>query len=304
MYKTDLTSRVLEIMSASGYVTVDCRGSRSSFDVICKKGGNIIIIKTLSNVEALSSECARELKSLSALLEAAPLVVGERMKNSGLSDDIVYDRHGVHVINPHTLEDLVNDDLPCVYSKRGNYCVKINPNSLAQARVNAGFTQNSLAKILGVTKQSVYRYENTGTVNIDIFEKLMGLFGSDIMQPALTLNFEQPQLGENTSSKATEFKRQIMEEFNAIGFHTTLTNAPFDIVAKNRERVFSVVSNDCRRLNEKLEILEEISDITGGYTLCVSRRRVRSNVFSISPKELSQIKTPFELFKFLSDNNK
>jgi predicted transcriptional regulator len=93
----------------------------------------------------------------------------------------------------------------------------------------------------------------------------------------------------------------VCREFENIGFRMSLTNAPFDMVASQSERVFSVVSNDWRRLSDKLDVLEHISGVVDGYTVCISERKVESPVSVMSPEELASVKNPKELFKLLSD---
>lgn len=301
MFKHGLVDSVVKLLSESGFRTVDCRGSRSSFDVLAKREDSLILVKTLANVEGLSREGVSELKAVAELLGGVPVVVGEKMKTSDLADDVVYDRYGVCVSNVKTFDSIVNGNAPTVHSKRGNYCVQLNSGMLAAARRDLGLTQEELAHNLGVTKQTVYRYESSGSVSLDVFERLIEVFGRDILAPNFKLDFERGRAETLMESHITSFKRLVKEEFESIGFHTDLTNAPFDMVASQRERVFSVVSNDWRRLEDKINVLEEISDITGGYTVCISERRVKSETSVLSPEDLSKIKSPRELFKLLSD---
>lgn len=288
-------------MLGSGFEVVDCRGQRSSFDVLAKRGETLLLVKVLANLEGLSRQAADELKRVSGILGGSPLVVAEHMKNSKLAEDVVYDRYGVYASNLSTFNKIANDAAPKVYSTRGNYCVRINGCMLADARGRRGLTQGSLAEKLGVSKQSVYRYERSGRMSLEVFERLAGLLETDLLEPEFHLSFDSQVQSTSDSGKLTRLKREACRSFRSIGFRTTLTNAPFDVVARTEESVFSVVSNDWRRLKAKLSVLDEVSGLIGGYTLCVSERRVKSETSVLTPEELSEIKSPRELFKILSN---
>jgi putative transcriptional regulator len=222
------------------------------------------------------------------------------MKSSELADGVVYDRYGVYVSNLETLGEIIHDTPPRVYSTRGNYCVHINGRLLSDARRKMGLTQESLAKMLGVSKQSVYRYESSGRVSLDVFERLANLFDEEFSEPEFRLDFEQSAQPSSRGRKVTTLKRRVCSEFRSMGFNTVLTTAPFDLIASKDERIFSVVSNDWRRLRYKMAVLEGISELVGGYSVCISERRVEGETSVLSPKELAEIKTPRELFKLLS----
>ena len=161
-------------------------------------------------------------------------------------------------------------------------------------------TQDSLAELLGVSKQSVYRYERSGRVSLDVFGRLAGLFDDDLADREYKLTFQQDGETGSADRRVTLLKRRVCSEFRSMGFDAVMTTAPFDIVASGDERVFSAVSNDWRRLRDRLAVLEGISELVGGYAVCISDRKVKGETSVLSPEELAEIKTPRELFKLLS----
>jgi putative transcriptional regulator len=301
MFKPDLVDSAVNLLSESGFKTVDCRGSRSSFDILAKRGDLLLLIKALANVEGLGRESVLELRSVSSLLNGTPLIVSERMKSSSLADGIIYDRYGVCVSNLRTFSEFLNDAPPRVYSTRGNYCVRVNVEMLSEARRRRGLTQDSLAERIMVSKQSIYRYESCGRMSLEVFERLKEFFGDELAGADVQMRHEGQERPAVPSGPVTSFKRMVCREFEHMGFETHLTSAPFDMVAKRDGRVFSVVSNDWRRLEDKLEVLREVSETLGGYGVCISRRRVEGEVSVLTPGELSEIKSPKDLFKLLSD---
>ena len=104
----------------------------------------------------------------------------------------------------------------------------------------------------------------------------------------------------------TDLKRQVIREFEKIGFLASLTNAPFDVVARDTEKgkksgetIFAVVGNDTRVLKRNIEILKQISEMLGGYDICISDRNQDVDIAVIKPKELSEINEKKELIEIL-----
>jgi len=122
----------------------------------------------------------------------------------------------------------------------------------------------------------------------------------DVAEREFSLKYEKTPVKTHLTH-VNSLKRMVCREFEEMGFRTSYTNAPFDIVASCEDLVFSVVSNDWRRLGDKLSVLEDVADMLDGYGVCISCRRIKSNVSVLSPRELAEIKSPRELFKLLSD---
>lgn len=304
MQKDALVDAVISALEGEGFGAADCRGARSSFDVLARREDTLYLVKVLSNVEGLSRSTVAELERVSAILGAKPLVVASHMKSSKLSDCVLYDRYGVCVCTPETFAELIGGSSPSVYSTRGNYCVHVKATRLSRARKAKGFTQEELARKVGVSKQSIYRYEHSGTMSRDIFERLEEILGGGLAESVYSERFESHHRVRNSSgacSNVTSLKKLVYSEFKSMGFDTRYTKAPFDMVAESGERVYSVVSNDYRRIREKLTMIEELSSILGGYSLCISERRIRDEGTVLSPKELSEVPSPKELFKILSE---
>ena len=302
--KSDLIDRLVGILSSAGFQFVDCRGSRSSFDILARCKDVIFLVKALSNIEALNQKGVQELKFVASVLAAVPIVVGERMKSTVLSNGVVYDRYGACVLNPSTFKQLIHNTLPKIYSTRGNYCVRVDSRMLSEMRKRSGLTQEELASRIGVSKQSLYRYEDSGRMSLDVFEDLMDFFEDEgLMLPTFDLHVESPeqQKEKEVDVHLNQLKSIVVRELEDIGFQTSITKAPFDFIASEQERIFTVVSNDWRRLKQKIDMLDEISGVVGGYSVCVSERKVAARRRVLSPSDLKEIKSPRDLFKLLSE---
>lgn len=300
--KSSLVDKVAALFMDAGYQVVSCRGTQSSFDVLAKGRKGLFLIKVLSNIEGLTSRCSQDLRSVSVMLDAAPIVVGERIKSSVLSEGVVYERYGVNVVCFETLGRILDDEVPSTHTVRGNYCLKINSRVLSRLRRERGLTQEDLADVLGVSKQSVYRYECGGRVSSSIAAKLGEVFRSvdDLFLPSDVFSASSFFGDEAFEGYVSDLKRRALESFKAMGFEASLTNAPFDIVLREHEAVFSAVSNDWRRLEQKVSVIEEISDACGAKSVCVTERHVDVSGCVLNPEELKEIKTVKEFIKIIS----
>ncbi len=309
--KARILERVLNLLLDVGYEVLNCMGIRSCFDIIAKKE-HIFLIKILTNVEAINNKSATELKNISKIISAVPLIVGERTKNTKLISGVIYARYGISVINTKTLEEILKEQFPLIYSVRGNYCVRIKSELLSKLRKRMGFTQEELASRLGISKQSVHRYESSGRISLKIAERLIDLLENDITISRNIFRSESQTSEINDLEyeymeyiTLTSLKKMVIDELNSIGFLAFPTNAPFDIIAKeqvHKKRILSVVSNDVKTIERKMEINRRITEITGDYSVCISEKKHRLlNIPVIRPVDLSVIKNPREFMELLSE---
>lgn len=302
--KSELISNTIEILGDAGFEVSDCGGVRSCFDIIAKKE-ETLIIKVLTNIEGLNKDTAMELRDIAAVVSGVPLVIGYCMKSARLSNGVVYERYGINIVNLDTFTDILDNRTPLVYSVRGNYCMNVNSRLLIQLRRKLGTTQEELAVKLNVSKQSIYRYESSGTISIEIAERLMEIFDEDIAIPNKLILKKKIHQKHNRkiNRNLTNLERIVISDLENIGFSTMPTNAPFDIFAMKTdegERLFTLVSNDGMRLRHRIELIHEISELLGGYEICISdRREADSCVPIIKPKELHEIKNSRELIEMI-----
>jgi putative transcriptional regulator len=300
--KESLVSEVARVFGKAGYQAVSCEGMQSSFDVLAKGGNRLFLVKVLSNVESFTTAKSSELKSVAGILQGIPLIVGERIKSTLLEGGVVYERYGVHVVSVETLKRMLDDEAPTAYTVRGNYCVRVNPGRLSEARRRLGFTQDELAGFLGVSKQSVYRYECHGRMSTVIAERVSELFGEveGLFLPNDVFCAEPSLDDVGFEGHVSGLKRRTFEFFRSIGFDASLTKAPFDIVLRDEDMVFIAVSNDWRRLERRIQVVEEISDAVGGFSVCITERARSASGVVLKPEDLKEIRTSREFIRLLS----
>ena len=310
--KSLITDKVINILKDRDFSVCDCQSIQSCFDIFAKKE-KVLLIKILMNIEGLTRASAMELKFASIALSGAPLLIGERMKNANLRDGVVYTRYGIHAFTCSTLRYILDEISPLIYSVRGDYVVNVGSELLKNLRTDAGMTMQELADELKISKQSIYRYEHSGVIPLNIVSELL-VFFEDFNESDIKFKnniFNEQKAGEKNREEIkseiiaghlTDLMKKVICEFNHIGFSTTSLNAPFDILAEEEEMVFTVVSNDLRTLKKKIKIVRKISDMTGSYKICVSEKKQDVDIFIIKPDELKEIGNSKELLKLLIDN--
>ncbi len=317
--KSSLIARISEAFSREGYTVIDCEGIRSSFDVLARDARHFYVVKVLGNIEGLTARTAGDLAHVAGVLHATPLVVGQMMKQSPLKDGVTYTRHGTLVVTPDTLSSILADEYTGTYAIRGNYCLPIDAAKLASLRRERGLNQQDLADRIGVSKQSIYRYESGGKAAVDVADRLEDFFGESLRGGhAFPGAFARDQLRDRQDQRKAEARmdtltEQVRSAFAGLGMDASLTNAPFNVIAldasdrsagrglrgRKLREVLTVVSNDRGKLERRVEVVEEISDIVGGYSMAITERSICCDAAVISPGELSEISDAKTLLRLL-----
>jgi len=96
MDRIELLTHIREFLGDAGFSVSDpCTLRLPGFDLVARRGETLLIIKALSNIDALSEDIANELRALAYLLKATPLLIGEKNGMNVLEDDVVYFRFGI-----------------------------------------------------------------------------------------------------------------------------------------------------------------------------------------------------------------
>lgn len=311
--KEELLLAAVSLLKKTGFEIANCSNIHSCFDIFAKKAESILLIKVISNIEALDMRTSQDLRKVSLLMSAIPLVIGDHMKNKKLGPGIIYSRYKINVLNLETLAGILREkEFPKVYSIRGNYCITIKPSLLVALRKKRQLSQKELAQQLNVSKQSIYRYESRGKISFDVAEKMMKLFEEDIITVKKSLrdifpissSFElSPQIEQKRESHLTKLQKVVISDLGGLGFKTSLTHAPFNLIAieSARGKVFTIISNDARSLEIKAELIRKISELLHCYKVCISEKEMNLDILAITSKELKKLSQAQELIDLLAE---
>lgn len=240
---------------------------RSCFDMVARKRLLLLLLKVLINIDGFTGQQAEEIKKLASTFLASPLVVGVKSKYEYLEEDVVYERHGIPVIAPETLRNMITEEIyPEVFADRGGYFVQVDGEAIQEAREREDLSLKELADKAHVSRETIYKYEH-GIVRASP-EIVIAL--ESILNMKITLSvdlFKIPQAETRNIAENTP------KELIKLGFGIIPTNkTPFDALAtsdpeqfkKNIAMITNMEKNRNQRVLKKMAInVKDLSNVTG-----------------------------------------
>jgi putative transcriptional regulator len=262
MNKEFLTDRVSDLLVKSGFSVSDrCYVRPKSFDLAARRGGVLLILKILSNIDGLNEKTAIEIRRLAKYLSGSPLLIGEKTRDHQLEGGVVYFRYGVPTVSFGTLADWIVDDIPpLVYAAHGGLYVKIDGRLLRRLRLESGISLGALASELSVSRRTISKYEiESMDTSIDIALRLEELFGQELIKPVEIL--------EPASPVAEEMERiddGILRYLAQIGFDVFPTaQSPFNaITQKEKLVVLTGTGKFSSTMLKKARLMSSLSIVT------------------------------------------
>ncbi len=281
-----------------------------SFDMIAVRERLKLIIKILHNVDTLRNTTALEMMKISKSTASAPIIIGERTGGGKLERGIIYYRHNVPIFSPESFYDYIEGERPYVCSGPGGIYVSINGEGLRELRERQKLSIGYVASRIGTSRRSVSLYENGSGVGIEVFEKLQGLFdsdlrkGLDLMELAITSKI--PVHEEHTDIFVSEITSAMLNQGYEI---QTLRKSPFDAIAFGKEVIsflIDIMTKDVGTSN-RISALNNLSNILENEAFLVSRNEDEKKSVGGCPvitlSELKRIDEP-ELLRDLIQKRK
>jgi putative transcriptional regulator len=278
MHRDQVLLEITELLASHGFETSNIY-DRSCFDMIVRRELILLLLKVLINVDGFSSQQAQEIKRLARTFLASPLIVGFKSKTEPLEEDVVYERHGIPVVAPETLRNMVVDEVyPEVLAGRGGYYVNINGEILKEVRERENLSLKDLADIAHVSRETIYKYEH-GMVRA-YPETAMLL--ENILNIKITLDIDlfktpEPESDMLKSDQASETEDNPQDispepkELIKLGFGVLPTyRTPFDAISqansrKEKENILltNLEKNRNSQALKKMALnVKDLSDIT------------------------------------------
>lgn len=278
MHRDQVLLEITELLVSHGFEIFNIY-DRSCFDMMARRELILLLLKVLINVDGFSSQQAQEIKRLARTFLASPLIVGFKSKTEPLEEDVVYERHGIPVVAPETLRNMVVDEVyPEVLAGRGGYYVNINGEILKEVRERENLSLKDLADIAHVSRETIYKYEH-GMVRA-YPETAMLL--ENILNIKITLDIDlfktpEPESDMLKSDQASETEDNPQDispepkELIKLGFGVLPTyRTPFDAISqansrKEKENILltNLEKNRNSQALKKMALnVKDLSDIT------------------------------------------
>jgi len=262
MNKEFLTDRVTGLLVKSGFSVSDrCYVRPRSFDLAARRGGVLLILKILSNIDGLNEKTAVEIRRLAKYLSGNPLLIGDKTRDHGLEGGVVYFRYGVPTMSFRTLADWIVDDIPpFVYAAHGGLYVKIDGRLLRRLRLESGISLGALASELGVSRRTVSKYEiESMDTSVDVALRLEELFGQELIKPVEILEPARP-----VAEALGLIDDKVLQHLAQIGFDVFPTvQSPFNAITQKEELVvLTGVGKFSSTMLKKARLMSSLSIIT------------------------------------------
>ncbi|BDC19912.1 helix-turn-helix domain-containing protein [Acidianus sp. HS-5] len=232
--------------------------NRKSIDIIVefKKGSKTrkkLVVKTSS--DKIGKDEITDLKNFSSLTESVPLIITDETE-----EDIAIEKDKVIGLSLFGFERLLEGDKIFVYRTRGGMFVKIRPDILRQKMREMNYSMGDVAKMLGVSRKTIYDYENGDSdVSIEIAERLIDIFGPEIIGDVC----ETYRVDDTV---IVDKDHKLISILESEGFKVaTLKFTAIDIIASNNSKKLIVAlesrnpENSIKKIQEANKIAEEFN---------------------------------------------
>ncbi len=285
MQQLAIVDAVVKILKKAGFVVTDLVETKPRcFDIVARKDNTVLLLKVLYNIDSLKPEMAEEMKIVAKLLKASPIVIGEKFKFDYLERGVVYNRHGLPVINTATFYDFIVEGIaPMVYSAPGGYYVKLDNEKIREMREKLGISLGEMAKLLGVSRRTVKKYEEGIDTTVETALKIEEILGTYVIKAIDILNFVKDDVVEE--EKVPNFsgeEAEIIEQLRVIGVKVyPIKHAPFDVVSKaDDERILTGVKQ-VREIDKRASILGRISEVLSTKAAYIVEKKIKADVNSV-----------------------
>jgi putative transcriptional regulator len=311
--RTQLTQKLISQLDDAGFsLSSQCDVRPSCFDLVARKGEQLLLVKVLSNIDALTKEDADALQLVAHFFKATPLIVGHKTRKGELDSDVVYKRHGVSTIAPRSFQSMIVDEkMPREFAQRGGRLVAIDGAKLREARLEQQRSTGDLADCIQVSARAILAYEkNEMDVSIDVAERLEKVLETDLMIPIdlLQERAQPPTMQHGTPTDVLEVR--VNEFFARLGMKVLWTDrAPFHVAAKEKDTplISGVGSIKSWSLKKRVEILKSVSKVAeSDAVIIVEEGQSEENIADlpvIRQLELDEIDKPRELKKIIEERS-
>jgi putative transcriptional regulator len=289
MSRTALVGNVTAMLEDAGFVVSErCAIRPKSFDVAARRGEDTLLVKILSNVDALDAATGAEMRRLGEYLRATPIVVGLRTRDEELKPGVTYFRHGVPVLSPDTAMDLFIEEVPpLIYAAPGGLYVNIDSEVLADARERRGWSLGRLAQELGVSRRTVSKYEDGMDASVEVAAELADLFDAPLTAPVDVLDgADEVRDSEETPAdpEVDPDDEPIVAVLTRVGYEVHPTDrAPFKTVSEDerdheQERVLTGHSEFTETAEKRARIMASVGRVTRTTSVYVVEDAPRDSV--------------------------
>ncbi len=265
--RDELMTRVRGTLAKSGFFVSDPHNIRSiSFDIIARRDKELLIIKTLANIDSLSNDDAEELRILATTLNGSPMVIGLHSSSGKLEDGILYSRFGIPIISEATFHEHILEGVPpFVYAAPGGLYVRLDGDTLRRIRQDRNISLGALAEVAGVSRKAIQMYESGMGAMIEIAARIEEFLNEPIVMPLDPFTYTaEIARALQTFDDFKGLNRDVFKMLEEIGYSVTPTiRCPFDALASEDDvLLLTGVGESVKLAERKARVVGNISRVT------------------------------------------
>ncbi len=311
MLREEIISQVRETLSNAGfYISELCSMRQVGFDLVARRDNSLLIIKVLTNIDAMTEDLANELRTLAIFLKACPLLIGEKTGFKNLEQDVLYDRFGIIAINYDTLKNHLLEGMPLeVYAAPGGLYVNLDSERIKTLRRKQNLSIGSFAREIKVSRRTIQMYEDGMNATVEVALRIEDFLGESISVPfdILQHNIEKEDFYKFSKRQEIidKFQLEIFKILEKIGYRVIpIEKAPFEAISQEKKKVLlTCVDRYDKKLLKKARIISSISNIAEKHAVIISDKDVSKKNIAGTPlivkKELKKARGPEEILELI-----
>jgi putative transcriptional regulator len=311
MQREEIITQVRETLTNAGFYVSELYSIRQvGFDIVARRDNSLLIIKVLTNIDAMTEDVASELRTLAILLKGCPLLIGEKTGFRTLEHDVVYDRFGVQAITYDTLKNHLLEGMPLeIYAAPGGLYVNLDREKIKALRREQNLSLGSFAREIKVSRRTIQMYEEGMNSTVEVALRIENVFGENITVPIDILQNTEKDTELKTIIKRREtideFQREIFTMLEKIGYRVIpMEKAPFEAVSQEKKKILlTCVDRYDEKLLKKARIVSSISNITEKHAVIIPDKDVSKKNIEGTPlivkKELKKARGPEEILELI-----
>lgn len=175
----------------------------SCLDIAAQKKALILLVKVLENIDGFKEKQAEELRKLSFVFKASPLLIGESTKTFRLEDGIIYDRHAVPAVTLETFRNSLTGAYPEKIFSKGRVIAELNGEELKKIREKKNITAEDLAEEIKLTRESIYLYEKEKIrVKYELAKRIESFLNAELIKKPSFLEPVKEKISEVGGNRA------------------------------------------------------------------------------------------------------
>ncbi len=292
MTRSELLQEAVDALHDADFDVYFNEGLRQYFDLIGIREFRIFV-KVLTNIDNLGAAEGSELKKFAKVFSAQSFVVGERAGMEPLREDVMYQRFDNPCVNAATFRRILKGESVSRFTKRGQFLVGIDGDTLRRLREQSGMSREDLARVLDCTGQTVYRMEKHNRVGEDLFERLVDYFGRDMDIGPVELR--QPA-GKLELPISDPLKKEIVREYFRLKLDNTTFQTQIDFALEEKP-ILTPISRTEGELRSKHRVAKGLAEVLDCDIIHITKERRNRRLSAISFEELHSLSSKKEMLE-------